>query len=741
MQRDSELSRDVDIDIGALLRELRKRIWLVTAVPLAIGVALFVLLSGVDPSYRSGARIIIEKRESVFTRRADGDVGQSGGQFDEQAVGSQVEVLTSDDLALKVIARLNLADHPEFLNASGGSLTSRLLGWAGAPDDTPELTPGERTLTEFRKHLTVYAIDKSRVISVEFWSHDPELAQKVPNALADEYLALTRASQLQTTEEATGWLGTEIEELRRKVREAEQKAAAYRASSDLLMGNNNALLATQQLSEAASEMSRVRDQRSEAESKVSAIRAALEKGGSIEVMPEVIASPLVQRLREREASLQAEISQLGATLLPNHPRLKALTSQVGDYRIQIRNAARNILQSLENDVDLQRKRETVLLGEVNRLKAEAGRVGEAEVELRALEREAAAQRELLETYLSKFREAASRQNRDYLPVDARIISRAVMPSESFFPKIVPFTIAGMVMSAVLAVVAILAWALLTGRALKDVAPAEPMLPERVPMAQAAARRPGSPDGLVEWDDDDDAGDAPSGMMADGDTFGLPEMDAPSLAPDEEAEFPPVGARANDPENFSFGETFKAISGMERARIAVVSPGGDEGSLLAWQLVRELAASGREAVIVDLTGSAVTSREFTDAQEAPGLRDLMAGRVELSQALHRDWCSQASVLPSGSDVEPGPHAMARLGMIADAVVGAFEFVVFDCGVTGPEGLDRIAPRDTLVLVSAEGAELREAAETEAELQDAGFGEAIVVRFDRKDRERLAAIAAA
>lgn len=741
MQRDSEMSRDVDIDIGALMRELWKRIWLVVAIPLVVGVALFVLLSGVDPSYRSGARIIIEKRESVFTRRNDGDAALAGGQFDEQAVGSQVEVLTSDDLALKVIAKLNLANHPEFQDGSGRSLTSRLLGWAGAPDDTPELTQGERALTEFRKHLTVYAIDKSRVISVEFWSHDPELAQKVPNALADEYLALTRASQLQTTEEATGWLGTEIEELRRKVREAEQKAAAYRANSDLLMGNNNALLVTQQLSDAASELSRVRDQRSEAESKVAAIRAALDKGGSIEVVPDVIASPLVQRLREREASLQAEISQLEATLLPNHPRLKALTSQVGDYGVQIRNAARDILQSLENNVDLQRKREAVLLTEVNRLKAEAGRVGEAEVELRALEREAAAQRELLETYLSKFREAASRQNRDYLPVDARIISRAVMPSESFFPKIIPFTIAGMVMSMVLTVVAVLAWALLSGRALRDVEQSEPVLPERVAMAQAASRSPVATEGLVDWDDDEDDDYTPSTLMVDDDTSGLPEMDSPSLAPDGEAQFPAASSRANDPENFSFGETFKAIADMDRARIAVVSPGGDEGSLLAWQLVRELAANGREAVIVDLTGSAVTSREFTDADDTPGLRDLMAGRVELSEALHRDWCSSASILPCGSDVEPGPHAMARLGMIADSVVGAFEFVIFDCGVTGPEGLDRIAPRDTLVLVSAEGAELREAAETEAELQEAGFGEAIVVRFDRRDRERLAAIAAA
>ncbi len=216
----------------------------------------------------------------------------------------------------------------------------------------------------------VYAVEKSRVIAIEFWAHDRKLAQEVPNALADEYLALTKQSQLQSTEDATGWLGPEIEELRTKLRESEAKVAEYRANSDILIGNNNALLSTQQLSEVSSELSRVRGDRSEAEGKIVAIRAALDKGGSLDVIPEVMASQLVQRLREREVSLQAQISEVSTSLGPNHPRLKALKSQAGDFSGQIRSEARNILSSLENNVDLLRRQEAVLIQEVNRLKAE-----------------------------------------------------------------------------------------------------------------------------------------------------------------------------------------------------------------------------------------------------------------------------------------------------------------------------------------------------------------------------------
>ncbi len=46
------------------------------------------------------------------------------------------------------------------------------------------------------------------------------------------------------------------------------------------------------------------------------------------------------------------------------------------------------------------------------------------MQLRALEREAKTERELLESYLAKYREASARDNINAAPPEARIISRA-----------------------------------------------------------------------------------------------------------------------------------------------------------------------------------------------------------------------------------------------------------------------------------------------------------------------------
>ena len=62
------------------------------------------------------------------------------------------------------------------------------------------------------------------------------------------------------------------------------------------------------------------------------------------------------------------------------------------------------------------------------------------MQLRALEREAKAQRDLLESYLAKYREATARDSLGAVPADARIISRALVSNTPYFPKKLPIVL-------------------------------------------------------------------------------------------------------------------------------------------------------------------------------------------------------------------------------------------------------------------------------------------------------------
>ena len=81
-------------------------------------------------------------------------------------------------------------------------------------------------------------------------------------------------------------------------------------------------------------------------------------------------------------------------------------------------------RQLDNDAAVAGNRVESLTASLDQVKKLASQSNEQDVQLRALEREAKTQRDLLESYLVKYREASARDNINAAPPEARIISRA-----------------------------------------------------------------------------------------------------------------------------------------------------------------------------------------------------------------------------------------------------------------------------------------------------------------------------
>ncbi|RVD45564.1 chain-length determining protein, partial [Mesorhizobium sp. M7A.F.Ca.ET.027.03.2.1] len=132
------------------------------------------------------------------------------------------------------------------------------------------------------------------------------------------------------------------------------------------------------------------------------VRRALQNGGSLDAVPEVLSSDLIQRLRERQVELRSNIADLSTTLLGNHPRIRALKSQLSDLDAQIRSEAQKIMKGLLMQAETAKARENQLVADVNTLKAASAQAGEQQVDLDALQRDATAKRQQLELYLTNY---------------------------------------------------------------------------------------------------------------------------------------------------------------------------------------------------------------------------------------------------------------------------------------------------------------------------------------------------
>jgi exopolysaccharide transport family protein len=692
-------ANDVDVDLGGLFSSLAANWLRILTVSLVMAGLALVFVWVATPRYMGETRLLIETRESLFTRPDTNNPENNSPIPDEAGVTSQVEVIGSTDILKQVAQKLDLSRLPEFDEAADMSLFGRLLVMAGLKTDPNEIPPEERVLKAFREKLTVYRVEKSRVIVIEFSSEDPKLAAEIPNALADTYLAVQRDAKSQSNSDATEWLEPEIVDLRERVKEAESKVAAFRAKSDLLVGQNNSVLATQQLSELSTELARARVNRATAEANAQGVRAVLNSGASLDALPEVLSSGPIQRLRERQVQLKADIADLSTRLLDGHPRIRAINSQLADLDSQIRNDAQKVLRGLETEAKTAQLRESQLVASLNQLKAQSARAGEEEVELRALEREAAAQRELLESYLKRYREAASRKERNYLAVDARVFSRAIVPAEPYFPKTIPIVGAAYTASLLIMAIVTLLQELFSGRAMRPAPGARPQPIEQVSMPE--------------------------------------RVDQPACAQQADQVREPTSGSTKRPAKkeasnvSSLGEVTvetaaeKLISGGA-ARAIFISPEGDEAAAAAVMVAREVADSGLRVLLLDLTTNGAASRPMLESSVYPGVTNLLASEAQFSDVIHADLYSDCHVIPLGTaDPERAMRAADRLPIIMNSLTTAYDVVVVECGPADAEGIRRLVSEGTEILVSVLEPTDEVIVETAADLIAGGYSKLTLV----------------
>jgi succinoglycan biosynthesis transport protein ExoP len=658
-------SESGDLDLHALGQALmRKRSLIIVPTVLAL-VASLAAVNMITPRYKSEARILIDGRESVFLRPS-GERNEDRNPLDAEAVTSQVQLLQSRDLAREIIKKNKLAERPEFDPVlQGFSPLKSLLALVGIGRDPFSLTPEERVLEAYYERFTAYAVDKSRVIVVDFQSRDPELAARVANSIAEGYLVLQQDARQQQAKSAGQWLSGEIESLRKKVAEAESRAEDFRSKSSLFVGTNNTTLSNQQMGEINTQLNNARALKSDAESKARLIKDMLQSGKPIEAS-EVLNSETIRRMSEQRVTLRAQLAEQSSTLLDGHPRIKELKAQLADLDRQLREEASKISRSLESDARLAVGRVEGLVASLDQLKKQASSNNGQDVQLRALEREAKAQRDLLESYLAKYREANTRENIEAAPADGRIISRASVSNTPAYPKKLPI-----VLIATLATLLLTSGAIATGELLRMTSPrgaaaASPevvhdIAPEIVPALPPEPVRAPAIAPELPVADDVEANHAAEPMMDE------PRADGPRMD---------IAAGIGEIEQLADG---LVGAGAAARKVTVLGTASSESITLTALTLARLMAQQAKVVVVDLAASSPTIPAVSVDPAAPGLAELMEGEASFAQIITKDRLSRVHLVSAGRPgFDRAQLQSPRLTLAIDALLRVYDHVLLDAG---------------------------------------------------------------
>ncbi|OCK56723.1 exopolysaccharide transport family protein [Bradyrhizobium sp. LMTR 3] len=654
-----------DLDLHALGQALmRRRTWIIVPTVLALVLSL-AAVNMITPRYKSEARILVDGRENVFLR-PNGERNEERSALDAEAVTSQVQLVQSRDLAREIIKKNKLAERPEFDPVLQGlSPLKSLLALVGIGRDPFSLTPEERVLEAYYERFTAYAVDKSRVIVVEFQSRDPELAARVANSIAEGYLVLQQDARQQQAKSASQWLSGEIEHLRKRVAEAESRVEDFRSKSSLFVGTNNTTLSNQQMGEINTQLNNARALKSDAESKARLIKEMLQSGKPIEAS-EVLNSELVRRLSEQRVTLRAQLAEQSSTLLGGHPRIKELKAQLADLDRQLREEAGKVSRSLENDARIAGGRVEGLTASLDQLKKQASSTNGQDVQLRALEREAKAQRDLLESYLAKYREANTRENIEAAPADGRIISRATVSNTPAYPKKLPI-----VLIATLATLLLTSGAIATGELLRMTAPralgaaSSEVMREIAPeIVLASAPEPVRPPA--------NAPELPVANLAEADHVSEPTLNEPH------ADAPRMDAAAGDSEIEQLADELVGVAAAAR-KVAVLGTASSESITLTALTLARLMAQQAKIVVVDLVASSPTMTAASVDPVAPGLAELMQGEASFAQIITKDRLSRVHLVSAGRPgFDRAQLQSPRLTLAIDALLRVYDHVLLDAG---------------------------------------------------------------
>ncbi len=341
---------------------------------------------------------------------------------------SQARVIASDGIKRKVIERLGLAGDPDF-GGPGIGLAQRIGLPASLTRDARD--PVLLALAAMDKQIFVRRSERTYVIDITSITGNGEKSARIANMMAEIYLEDQASVRSETAQRTSNALTGRLSELRERVRLAEDKVEKYRAANNLV-GTGGKLVTEDTLSVSNTQLSQARARTLDAQAKYDQTRTVRPSSVEAGATPEALQSPAIASFRAQLGTALTREADALVLYGAQHPQLLSAQAQVRDARRQIAEELARTVQASRAELDRARAAETAIGQQVERLKRETLSTGQAAVQLRELEREADANRQVYQAFLLRARETGEQTSVD--TTNARIITSATSPLEKLGPN-------------------------------------------------------------------------------------------------------------------------------------------------------------------------------------------------------------------------------------------------------------------------------------------------------------------
>ncbi len=408
---------------------------LLIIVILALGVLAGWLVTLAMPyKYRSEA--MIEIAPPAMTIMKDMQVLDEGA--DVRTLKTALEKLKSRELLRRVVHELGLTRRKDFLNSNTGfsfrALVSRATGHLGGAgggneDERPSVEELEQLVIDrLKDNLRLNLKRGTRIISISYSSTTPEYARRIPNQVANSYIASKLDQTAETSGMARQFIAEQVQEIKKKLEAAEKRLVAYAKEAGITLDNKEGSLIAANIKAINEALSEAIQERLKYERLVRMIR----KGKSMQ-LPDVINSEAIQKYREKIVELRAQYRQKLRLFKPDYPEMRELKAQIDELQRLLGEDVRAIASSIELKYQVAVQKEKDLRRKLKELEEKQAEYQDKNITYTILKREVDSYRSQYQSLIDKLNKlsvAAEIQNKS-----ASIVQYAVKPLDPYSPRL------------------------------------------------------------------------------------------------------------------------------------------------------------------------------------------------------------------------------------------------------------------------------------------------------------------
>ena len=350
--------------------------------------ALVVIVSfKIRPVYQATARLEVEA-ETPQIQSLDDLKRQPAS--DDAFLGTQIQILETDDLAWRTIAQLSLDSNPGF--APPGELQKH-----ATPENTSLLR--DWLVRRFRRALSVERVRESRVLNVSFESTEPQVASQVANALAANYIEYNFHQRYDATRQASGWMEQQLDELKAKVEKSQQALVDYERQNAIVNVSDKQNVLEERLSELSKQLTLAESDYAQQESLYQLVKS---DPAHVALLAQ---NELLEKLQEKFADVQGQYVEALNQFGPNYPKVIRLKAQVSEFDRLINQERQRTVERVQHDYEAAAGRQRLLAASVAQEKVEVGKLSQLLIRHNLLKREFDTNEQLYNSLLQRLKDA------------------------------------------------------------------------------------------------------------------------------------------------------------------------------------------------------------------------------------------------------------------------------------------------------------------------------------------------